>query len=300
MIEVKVPASTANLGSGFDVLGLALSLYNIVQIEENDEFLIEVEGEGKDEIFIDERNLVYRSLKFLFDKVGHHPSGLFIKIINQIPIARGLGSSAAAIVGSLLAGNQLLGNPFLNHQLISFAIELEGHPDNVCASFSGGLTISFKVNEAWSHSSFKLPSHIKVLIVVPPYRLATSKAREVLPQTVSLKDVVFNLSRISLLIASLFSGKDEFLKLGMEDRIHQPYRAKLIPGMEEIISGFQAIDGILGVALSGAGPAITSLYLRDREEKVLEKANIFLKGLSGDYFLLPLEVDNQGAQIIQK
>ena len=203
-VKVTVPATTANMGPGFDCLGMALKLYNQVEISPTDGGLaIEIQGEGAGDIRKDEGNIVFKAVERLFQEAGRPCPGLVIKLTNHIPAARGLGSSASAIVGGLVAANRLAGDPFTPEKLLALATELEGHPDNVAPALLGGIIISV-VQEGKVHwLKITPPDGLSTVVAVPDFKLSTRAAREVLPKTVSLQDAVFNLSRSALLVGAL-------------------------------------------------------------------------------------------------
>jgi homoserine kinase len=254
----RIPASTTNLGSGFDVLGLALQLYSSVELEETDNGIhIEIQGIGKEFITDGENNLAYQAAKLIFEKVSKQPKGLKLTLNNGIPVERGLGGSGTAILGGLLAANHICGNPFSKNELLNFAFTLEGHPDNVSASLLGGLVVACVENGKVHWVKLTVPDELKVVFVIPDFRLQTKLAREALPKAVSLADAVFNLSRGAFLVASIAVGNLQHLSISMDDRLHQPYRKPLIPGIEDVFSA--AIDsGALSVALSGSGPTVAA------------------------------------------
>ena len=254
----RVPASTTNLGSGFDVLGLALQLYSSVELEVTDSGIhIEIQGMGKESITDGENNLAYRAAKLIFEKVGKQPKGLRLTLTNGIPVERGLGGSGTAILGGLLVANYICGNPFSKNELLNFAFTLEGHPDNVSASLLGGFVVACVQNEKVHWVKLAVPDELKVVLAIPDFQLQTKLAREALPKTISLADAIFNLSRGAFLVASIATGNLQNLCISMDDRLHQPYRKPLIPGIEDVFSA--AIDsGALSVALSGAGPTVAA------------------------------------------
>ena len=257
-VIARIPASTTNLGSGFDVLGLALQLYSSVELEETESSVhIEIQGIGKESITDDENNLAYRAAKLIFDKVGKQPKGLKLTLTNGIPVERGLGGSGTAILGGLLTANHICGNPFSKKELLNFAFSLEGHPDNVSASLLGGLVVACVQNEKVHWIKLSVPDELKVVLVIPDFQLQTKLAREALPKTVSLADAIFNLSRGAFLVASIATGNLQHLGISMDDRLHQPYRKPLIPGIENVFSAAMN-SGALSVALSGAGPTVAA------------------------------------------
>ncbi|MBI3012250.1 MAG: homoserine kinase [Elusimicrobia bacterium] len=276
-VRVSVPASSANLGPGYDVLGVALNLFNDVEIsykkpKGNSDFLlrVDVEGEGADFLPRNEKNLIWQSAKKVLDLAGLRRKGHFhLKVHNRIPLARGLGSSAAARLSGALAANALA-NDFLSQQsLLDLTAGLEGHPDNVVPSLVGGLTASAFVGGEVQFVRLRPPRDLRAVICVPGFELSTRSARKVLPKRVAHADAVFNVSRVSLLVAALCARNYDRLKTAMEDRLHQNYRKKLVPGLERVIqNGYRA--GALGVALSGAGPSVIAFTDSSRAGKVGE------------------------------
>lgn len=257
-VVAKVPASTANLGPGFDSLGMAFSLFAWVGLRPSNRTTVSLIGDNLAGVPKDKSNLVYEVAQAVFAKTGVQAPELDIWIKSDIPLTRGLGSSASAIVGALVAANELAGGALSADELFTMATALENHPDNVGASLFGGI-----VAAAWDGSRaaavrLEPPAGMNVLVAIPAFELATKKARHVLPESVSMKDAVFNVSHSSLLTAALATGKLDVLKTAMRDRLHQPYRAPLIPGMETILQ--EAGDnGALGAVLSGAGPTLLLL-----------------------------------------
>jgi len=260
VVRVQVPASTANLGPGFDCLGMALKLFNIVEMAEISSGLsIEVTGEGKNDIPRDKTNIVYICARQVFEKVGYTPSGLKIRLHNNIPVARGLGSSAAAIVGGLVAANIISGGKLTLNQVLKLAIQREGHPDNVTPALIGGITVyAHSEEEEVRYLKIDPPLGLTTVVTIPDFPLSTKDAREALPKQLNLEDAVFNISRAALLVAALQKGDFELLGVAMEDRLHQCYRAGLIPGMRKVFAAAR-LAGARGVALSGAGPALVAL-----------------------------------------
>ncbi|MEK3882701.1 homoserine kinase [Paenibacillus sp. PL2-23] len=256
-VIVKVPASTANLGPGFDTLGMALSLYGWIEmsIPESGETTFAFYGDGMDSLPRDKSNLLFKVAQLVFQEAGVSVPELAISMYSDVPLARGLGSSASAIVGALVAANELIGSPLSKHKLFQIATELEGHPDNVGASLFGGIVVSAWDGSEAHYARIEPHERLETLVAIPAFQLATEKARHALPSTVSMADAVFNVGRSSLLVAALASGELELIRHAMKDRLHQPYRAALIPGMAEILE--RAADyGALGAALSGAGPTL--------------------------------------------
>ena len=298
MVEVIVPATSANLGPGFDVFGIALNLYNSFTVEEAESILkIEVlEGlNDKSRIPTDERNLVYRSAKRLFDEVGHRFKGLKISIKSGVPFGRGLGSSSTAVVGGLLAANELSGARLSKREIFLLATEIEGHPDNVGPAIFGGFTVCYPTGGRYGIVSHKPSLELKPVLLIPDSVLETKKARAVLPPRIPMGDAVFNISRASLLVTALLTGEAGLLKSAMEDKLHQPYRAALIPGLLDVLQAVGKIDQA-GVALSGAGPSLICLIKRSGEAEFLEEAGKILKDMGGGYKMHSAEFDLAGAR----
>lgn len=267
-VIVKVPASTANLGPGFDTLGMALSLYAWVEmsVPADGETTFEYYGDGMDGLPRDKSNLIYKVAQLVFEEAGVEVPELAIAMYSEIPLARGLGSSASAIVGALVAANALIGSPLSENKLFQIATELEGHPDNVGASLFGGIVVSAWDGSEAQHVRIEPHERLRTMVAIPAFELLTEKARHALPSTVSMADAVFNVGRSSLLVAALASGELGLIRHAMKDRLHQPYRAALIPGMAEILE--RAADfGALGAALSGAGPTLIAFVDAESGEK---------------------------------
>lgn len=259
MVRVQVPATAANLGPGFDCLGVALQLYNTVEVARaNAGLFIEVQGEGAAEIARDESNIVYRAALRVFKQTENVPRGLRIKLINNIPVARGLGSSAAAIVGGLIAANTLAGSKLSQKELLNLATAIEGHPDNVAPALLGGIVVTVPVDGEIKWVKINPPPGLKAVLAIPDFSIFTKTAREALPQLVSLQDTVFNLGRLALLLSAFYQGDLSLLPTAMEDRLHQPYRASLVPGMKKVLAAAR-LAGARGVCLSGAGPSLLAL-----------------------------------------
>ncbi|CAM4130249.1 homoserine kinase [Paenibacillus alkaliterrae] len=265
-VIVKIPASTANLGPGFDSLGMALSLYAWIELNVSDRTEFQLHGDQMNGLPRDKTNLIYKVAQLVFKEAGVNVPELSISIYSEIPLTRGLGSSASAIVGALVAANALIGSPLTDDKLFQMATELEGHPDNVGASLFGGIVVSAWDGERADYVRIEPHRKIETLVAIPAFQLSTEKARHVLPKQISMADAVFNVGRSSLLVAALASGQLGLIRHAMKDRLHQPYRAALIPGMTAILE--QAVEqGALGAALSGAGPTIIAFVDADSREK---------------------------------
>jgi homoserine kinase len=273
-IIVHTPASTANLGPGFDCLGLALDLWNkAVFTLEGQGIRVKVHGEGSGLMATDERNLVARAALRLYQSMGAPlPTGLTICCENHIPISSGLGSSAAGVLTGLMGANALLGKPASTDDLLRIATAMEGHPDNVAAALLGGLTLAITTNEGALAS--RLPvAPLKVAIAVPAIHLPTQAARAALPREVPLSDAVFNIGRTAFVIEALRSGDLSLLGKAMDDRLHQPYRLKMIPGGDDVFNAARQA-GALAVALSGAGPSIIAYIAMENDAEVVAAAMV--------------------------
>lgn len=296
MAKAIVPATTANLGPGFDVLGLALNLYNAFTVEEIEDGLeISILPENSVKLAQNEKNLVYRAAKRLFDEVGFKPAGLKITIENGVPMGRGLGSSSTAIVGGLAAANVLAKANIPKEEIFVLATELEGHPDNVGPAVFGGFTICYPVDAKFKAARYKPAENLQPLVLIPDSTLETRRARGVLPQEVKIKDAVFNISRSSLLVSALLVGDAGLLKEAMQDRLHQPYRAPLIPGLLEVIEEIGCISGV-GVALSGAGPSLICVSERSVAAAFYEQVQEMLVKKQNGYSAKLVDFDLQGVR----
>lgn len=291
-----MPASTTNLGPGFDVLGLAVQLYSTVELEEISRGIqVEVCGVNRELIPCDESNRAYKASKFIFEQVGKQPGGIKLTLNNGIPVERGLGGSGSATLGGLLTANLICGEPFSKDELLNFAFELEGHPDNVAASLLGGFVVAC-IDDAKIHRvKFRCPDYLKVAFVIPDFPLNTEKARKALPQSIPHKDAVFNVSRCSFLVASILTGNLNSLSIGMDDKLHQPYRKPLIPGIKDVFDA--ALDaGALSVALSGAGPTMAAFCVENGEAIAANMKRAF-KRHNIESETKVLDIDNEGALV---
>lgn len=301
MVKIRIPASSANLGPGFDCLGLALKLYLYLEMEEIEEgLIIEGQGEGVEELDQGEDNLIWKSAGLVLKKAGGDKSkrGLKIKTFNQIPVTRGLGSSAAAIIGGIIGAARIYKIELSFQEMLELALSLEGHLDNIVPALMGGLTLAYKTEqEEIKWARIETPTDLRAVLAIPDFSLSTEEMRRVLPSKTSLTDAVFNLSRSALLVNALQNSNWEVLAEAMEDKLHQPFRAPFIPGIEEMFSQIKR-TGLAGVALSGSGPSIISLTKRGSEELISKiMKNIFFKeGINCR--ILVLETDLEGTKIV--
>ncbi|GAE02196.1 homoserine kinase [Clostridium botulinum B str. Osaka05] len=292
MIEVRVPATSANMGPGFDCLGVAVNMYNKFFVEEIKEGLI---FEGCEDKFKNEDNLIYVAMKKCFDKIGYKPTGLRIKMESDIPVSRGLGSSAACVVGGIVSANELAGRVLNKKELLDLAVEVEGHPDNVNPAFCGGMTVSISDNKEIIYSKVKVSKGIKFCALIPDFTLSTEKARTVLPKSIDYKDGIFNVGRTALMVSALNNGDFHLIKHACKDKLHQDYRAKLIENFYSIKKQCEKLNS-LGVFLSGAGPTIM-VMIKEEENYFSKNIKVFLDTLKNKWEVRELKIDNIGTII---
>ena len=296
-VKVKIPATSANIGPGFDSRGLGLGLYNYVTAEETGRGLqIDVLDASQKFLARDEWNLVYRAMRRIFAEVGYRPAGLRRTLENNVPITRGLGSSSAGIVGGLLAGQELAHAQLDQGTLLRLAAELEGHPDNVTPALLGGFTVNVMQKKEVKFVKTPIRDDLRFAALVPDFFLQTKKSRSLLPKAVSHRDAVYNTGHSALLTASLITGKYENIRTAVGDKLHQRYRKRLIPFMDDLFR-LCYDNGALGVYLSGAGPTIIAII---RADNTAFRANIN-KALSGkmkSWKLHILKADNEGAVLM--
>jgi len=297
-MEIRVPASSANLGPGFDVLSLALRLYCFFEIEESETGRddLSVDGEGAIEIINSKSNLVKLSYEFFCKQKSIKPRLLRIKIFNQIPVGKGMGSSSTAIVAGVVYANEINGLGLERMEIAAIASQIEGHPDNVSAAVFGGLCISLSDSQCsyYSHTH-KVDDEVTVLMLIPENSQSTHEARKVLPQMVSMKNAIFNMSRTSLFVSSFINGDYSFLKQLMEDRIHQKARYALYPRSCALIEELKR-TGKCACAISGAGPAVICIQISSLErceDDIFDIINSNFK----DFKLTRTKVDNEGFKI---
>ena len=300
-VKVRVPGTSANLGPGFDTLGIACSCYNELELTlfRDDRLEIEIYGEGAEKIPKTSRNIVWRSIQRVLRRVGcdDEYKGARIVMNNQVPLSRGLGSSATAIVGGIKAANEALGNPLKNRDLLKIATDIEGHPDNVAPAIFGGMTIS-TVRNGWPETFRFIPKlRFRMVVVVPDFFLPTKAAREVLPEKVDRADAILNIGSTAMMIAAFIKGSRRFLRNAFDDALHQPYRAELIPGMYDVFEAARR-ERALGAFLSGAGPCLMALA-NGNEVKVAEAMQQVLKNNHVESTYMILDIDKQGACVIE-
>lgn len=309
-VSVKVPATSANLGPGFDCLGIALPIYNTVTIDETVlpgtgvEINILSQDENFDDLIIDhiptdENSIVYKAVELLYNSIGQTPSELKINIQTQIPVTRGLGSSAAVIVGALIAANHLLGEPADESAILSIATEIEGHPDNVTPAVVGGLVLSSMEDDgSILYRKIDWPEDWAITVCIPDVELATEISRSVLPENVPMQDAVFNTKRMGMLIQAIHAQDEELIKAALTDKLHQPYRAKLVPWMDEINQSIKHDDDIFGCVLSGAGSTVLVISKQNATDRVRNKISEVMTNLNVKAEIKTLKVENDGATIV--
>ena len=296
----RVPASTTNLGPGFDVLGLALQLYSKVTLETTEtETQVIVKGVDADKIPSTPEHIAFQAVELVFDRSGSkRPKGFKLEIENGIPAIRGLGGSGTAILGGLLTANALCGTPFSEPELLNFATELEGHPDNVAASLYGGIVVSAQESTEVHTVRLTCPPILSIVLAIPDFPLSTEQARNVLPTSVNYADAVYNTSRSTLLIASIVTSQFQMLRIAMKDRLHQPYRTSLIPGFNDVAEA-ATNAGALSVALSGAGPTIAAYCLEHTEQVAKRMQSAFKKHqVNSDIKILKPDADGANVHIL--
>ncbi|MBE6063058.1 MAG: homoserine kinase [Clostridium butyricum] len=295
MIRVRVPATSANMGPGFDSLGIGLTLYNEFEFRELEEGL---RFNGINQEFCNEENIIYKAMKLCFDKAGYKIKGLEISEIKQdVPISRGLGSSSTCIVGGIMGANEILGGRFSKSELLDMAVEIEGHPDNVAPAIFGGMIVAAMDDRKTYYDKVNVAKGLKFVSIVPDFKLSTPKARSVLPKAISMKDGVYNVSRAALMVASFASGNYQLIKCACKDAFHQNYRSKLIPGFEKVYNKSYEL-GAYGCYLSGAGPTIMAI-IDEKDMRFSNKLKEFLNIENLNWDVLELSLDSEGATIVK-
>ncbi|HEX7335292.1 MAG TPA: homoserine kinase [Pyrinomonadaceae bacterium] len=299
--EVHVPASTSNLGPGFDCFGLALKLYLTVRAETMpgvaEQCTVTTTGAKENEALPRNAvNLIYRAMSFAAQREGSSLPPVELLVHNEIPLASGLGSSAAAIVAGIKLGGLITGKQISDQSIQNYATEFEGHPDNVAASLYGGFLASSVASDGTVVSAkFSWPAEIRAVVVSPHSQLPTHVARAALPRTVSRHDAVYNLQRSALFTAALAQQRYELFWEAMRDRLHQPYRESLVPGLAEALA-LPRMQGLLGLALSGAGPSIVAL-VDDNEEAIGARIASCFQARGIESTVRLLDVDNEGCRV---
>ncbi|WRS26349.1 homoserine kinase [Oscillospiraceae bacterium MB08-C2-2] len=297
MIKVRIPATSANLGAGFDCLGLALSLYNEIEVAEAQG--LHITSKDDTEIPTGEDNLVYQTVRHLYELCGRPFPGLSLLQTNRIPLARGLGSSSACIAGGLIGGNALLGNPFSLDELIVIAAQLEGHPDNSTPALLGGLVTAVMDGEKVYYTHQRLPKDLAFAAIIPDFELRTSYARKALPDAVSHMDARFNAGRAALMATSLATGQYQNLAAACQDRLHQPYRIGLIDRGSKTLELCQS-SGALASFISGSGSTLLAIFEKENADFPTKIREGLADLRISHWGLHILEGDNKGACLLDE
>lgn len=300
MLHIMVPATSANMGAGFDSIGVALELYNHLWVEEIDKGLeIIVRKKQALEIPTDRTNLIYKTMVDFYAAIGKKPPGVRLIQQDDIPLTRGLGSSAACIVAGLLAANHLSGEQYPLDKMVQLAARLEGHPDNSNPALLGGMVIGALDHNEMRYAKIPLPEQLRFAVMIPDFPVSTADSRRVLPDMVSRRDAIFNASRAALLVASMASGALDNLAMAMDDRLHQPYRKALIPEMERIFKASMGY-GAKAAYLSGAGSTLIAVLTEDLAEAFAHRMSAYLEAMPNHWQLLMLKPDVNGARVIEE
>ena len=297
MIKVRVPATSANLGPGFDSLGIALNIYNEYEFE-----LKESKGlffEGFEEEFQNEDNIIFMAIKKVFDKYDFKFNGIRIKIIKQdIPISRGLGSSSSCIVAGLIGAFALMNMEINRDEILSLAVDIEGHPDNVCPAIFGGLVSTIMVdNKKPLYNCVEVKDGVKFIALIPRFKLSTEKARAILPKEVPFRDCIYNIGRAALLISCFSNGNYALLKEATKDRIHERFRSKLIDNFDKVYNKSLEL-GALSCFLSGAGPTLMAI-VDNKDISFVGNFTNFMKEQNINWDIKELKIDKHGAKILK-
>lgn len=299
-LTITVPATTANLGPGFDCLGAALNLYNhftfSILSDSEANFLITVTGTEADRVSRDETNLLYQSFLKFYQHLGQTPPKIKMEIELGVPLARGLGSSATAIIGGLVGANALAGQPLSTTEILDLAIAIEGHPDNVAPALLGNCQLSVNNGGKWQIIPLDWHPDLVPVVAIPDFELSTEMARSVLPQNYSRADAIFNVAHLGLLVKAIENGRGDWLQIAMEDKIHQPYRQNLIKGYESVKTA--AIEaGAYNLVISGAGPTVLAITHADQSLNVKNAIATAWQNHGIKAIVSALQIDTQGARI---
>ena len=297
MVRVKVPATSANMGPGFDSLGIAVSMYNTIELTETDGGFTVVTGREKRVVPVNENNMIYKAMNIVFNEAGYTPSGIRISQRSNIPVTRGLGSSSACIIGGMLGANVISGRPFKYDEILNMAAAMEGHPDNVTPALYGGFCTSVFDNGKVHFTTAKITEPIKIAVMFPDYPMPTREARKVVPDSFSKSDAVYNISRASMLVSALTLGKFDLLKVACDDRMHQKYRMSYISGAEDVFRVSYEY-GAYATYLSGSGPTVVS-FIDDNNKSFSANVNKYFENNLNGWRCNVLTVDNVGAVVME-
>lgn len=302
MLHIKIPASTSNLGAGFDVFGLALKLYLNIQVEALTDKSKEWRfyGEGKESVLVDSpNNFITKTLNTVLKKRGVENPGFRIHVRNKIPLSRGLGSSGTAIIAGVIIANYLGKLGMTRDDIIAESVNLEGHPDNVCPSMLGGLMSVLQTEKngvKWIRQTF--PKQISLIFVIPDYNVSTKESRNLLPKAYRLKDVTYNMQRVSMLFETIRKRDFELLSYLLEDRLHQRFRAPFIPGMEKVLA-IGSMNGLIGLYLSGSGPTVCA-FANGNEINIAKKLSGIFEEENITVNVNIMKADNKGVRTVEK
>lgn len=295
MVKIRIPATTANMGPGFDTLGMALKIYNEFEIEKSSS--IQLLQNGKTSPVSMEDNLIYTSMLKVLKKYNFKFEGIKINLSKcDIPMSRGLGSSASCIAGGIAAANYLMGNILSVNDFVNLADEIEGHPDNVSPAILGGMVVSFKHEDNIIYSKINVPKDLRFVVMIPNFKVNTEDARKVLPANYSRQDCVFNASRIAMLVSSLYNGELSNLRECTKDKIHQPYRKTLINNIDNIFEKAENL-GSLAEFISGSGPTLMAVINNDYE-RFFDEMSKYLSTLTDEWKISIVEPDIDGMKIL--
>lgn len=294
--RVKVPATSANIGAGFDVMGLALNLYNFFEVEEIESgFLFE----GFEEEFCNEENIFLKSMIYLLEKYHHSYNGFKLSLKEEnIPISRGLGSSSACIVAGLMIANKILGNKLSKAELVKIATDIEGHPDNVSPAILGGLVVTVVEDEKLYYNKIDIDNDIIFACYIPKFKIPTENARKILPEFITLNDGVYNVGHGVLTVLAFLNKDYQLLKISCNDKFHQDYRGALIKNYKEIKEIFNK-NSTINSFISGSGPTIIGMFKKS-DINIIEVLKKDLLNLKEEFNFINLIVDNEGAQVEER
>lgn len=290
MIEVIVPATTANMGPGFDCLGMALNLYTSVRFEEIEKDLI---IEGCQAEYQNEDNLIYQTMLRTFEKIGYEPRGMKININSEIPVSRGLGSSAACILAGIMGANEIARANLTKLEILKIATEIEGHPDNIAPALFGGMTVSVYDSGEVYFNRLPIKDTLDFYALIPCFPLSTSESRSILPKEIPFEDAIYNIGRVALMVASFANGDLDLLNVSIRDRLHQRYRGSLIEEYDTIMDQLDRLQ-VKAAFLSGAGPTIIAIADKDKMEMEVSISKM-LQGLRNCWTLKKLCTETNGA-----
>lgn len=299
MLKIRIPATTANMGPGFDTLGMALKLYNEIEVEKIDKGIEFLQNNEPSDIPLEE-NLIYTTMLKVFSTYNFKAQGFKINFSKcEVPMSRGLGSSATCISGGIAAANYLMGNILSTEDFINIATEIEGHPDNVVPSIVGGMTVSINSENKILYSKVHIPSNLNFAVMIPDFKVSTEDARKVLPQNYSRADCVFNVSRAAMFISALQNKEFNKLRTCINDKIHQPYRKVFIENIDDIFLKAKFL-GSLGEFISGSGSTLIAIVDDEVKESFENNMKIFLSELNNNWKFLMLKPDLEGIKLLNR